>query len=192
MKRYKAKKDLILWTLLFLIFVSITGCGARKTHKEKEVVKTESGTVSDEKVNTDSTDNTKKEVVITKSQNGSVVKEVITITPIDPNKEATVKDTTGNLIRVNNAVYRIERMIAKNNYEIKKETKQQKAIAVKTNRNASFEKHAKEEKYAEMKVSDKKQFNYSYLLLLIIPLVGGVYLFYRYHPTNKLFNFLKK
>jgi preprotein translocase subunit SecF len=192
MKRYKIKKDLILGVFLFLVLTSIIGCGARKTHKEKEKTKTESVIVSNEKVNADSTDNTKKDVFIVKSESGTVLKEVITVTPIDPNKEATVKNADGNVVKVNNAIYKIERMIANNNYELKKETKEQKAVSVKTNKNASFEKHEKEAKYVELKVSDKKQFNYSYLLLLIIPLVIGVYLFYKYNPSVKLFNFLKK
>ena len=184
------KKQLLLVALI--IAIAISSCASRKVRNEITSVKKEIEIKSVEKEQSDSISNIKKEIVTYSSHEGSVVTEVITITPIDPNKEATIKDSNGISVAVNNAVYRIDRMIKKDNKQLKQGIKEQQIAIKKKVSNASFERHAKEKIDNHAKFSEKKQFNYSCLLLLIIPLIGGVYLFYRNNPTSKMFNLFKR
>lgn len=192
MKRHKTKKELILIAVCLLILSLATACSARKTIKESIVVDKEVFSKSNEKEKSDSISNFKKDVKTVVSEDESTITETITITPIDPSREATVKDTTGIKVSVNNAVYKLERMIKKNAKELKQSIKEQQVAIKRKVSNVSFEKNAKEKVDHQTKLSEKKQFNYSYLLFLIIPLGFGAYMFYKNNPTNRFLNLFKK
>ena len=193
MKICKKIKNLLILSISIFILSLTVGCsGTRKVNKENKIVDKESLLKSNEEMKSDSLSNFKKETSTIVSENGNTIIETITITPINPNKEATVKDTTGVLIKVNNAVYKLERMIKKNVKELKQGIKEQQVAIKRKVSNASFEKHDKEKIEHQVKLSEKKQFNSIYLLLMIILLICVVYLFYKNNPTSKLFNIFKR
>lgn len=186
------KKHIAIGILTLLLFIA--SCSSRKVQVEKVVAKSNVAEKVVSEKHADSVANIKKEVVISVSDDGSVITEVTTVTPIDPNKEATVKNTQGVLVTMTNAVYRLERMITKKKYALKKQIKENKAIQVKKTANASAEKHAKESKEEYVRKLDKKTYLSPWLLLIAIPALccAAGYVYYKANPTSRLFSLFKR
>ena len=186
------KKNIAIGILTLLLFIA--SCSSRKVKSVKEASKnnvTEKAVIHDKD---DSSMNVRRETAVSVSDDGQTTTETLTITPLDPNKEATMKDAQGLLITMSNAVYRLERMIAKKKYDLKEEIKENKAVQIKRTSNASTEKHAKESKEAYVKESDKKVSLLPWHIFISLLVLCGAagYIYYKANPTSRLFSLFKR
>lgn len=178
---------IFLWVIAVILGFAMNSCSARKAEKSKTIETSKS--VVTENVTTDKKEELKaiedsniKETSTTKidDKNNTVVEENV-IEPINPDKPADYVDPSGKKHTLNNTKIKTTKTTTKNDTKTeskkdvetvnKKELQYQKELKQKQ----ELENELEQKKLALDKISERKGFNFLWLLLLI-PLIFIVYL----------------
>lgn len=180
-------KAFLIKAIFILVLIMLVSCSARKAEKSKTTETSKS--VITENVTTDKKEELKaiedsniKETSTTKidDKNNTVVEENV-IEPINPDKPADYVDPSGKKHTLNNTKIKTTKTTTKNDTKTeskkdvetvnKKELQYQKELKQKQ----ELENELQQKKLALDKISERKGFNFLWLLLLI-PLIFIVYL----------------
>lgn len=180
--------------LVLTLSVLLTSCRAKKLDVKEVSIEKVNELASKEKAEIHVEKNVKKEVKTVTTDKGKTVTETTTATPIDPTKEMTLIDENGKLIKSNNAVVRLEKMIHDANIAIEIMSREQDLSKAKELKEKELKKKEEEKAKLHMKELEKKVLLSPWLFLLIIPLVLviGVLSYYKKYSAAGLLNLFKK
>jgi len=174
------KNKLTKLSIGLFIGLVLIGCSARKT--QTEIIKEESNVVNADNsiIDKKSETNVKQISTVAVDDKNEIVSKEEVYEPIDPTKEASIIDSNGNKIILNNSKKTTKTITHKNNIQTKinsnfdskqnSSSKEQKRI----NQTSTSKKNNKS------KFVDKKAFNWFNLLFFIVPLALLYYLFKKY------------
>jgi hypothetical protein len=170
-------------TKLFIgLFIGLVliGCSARKT--QTEIIKEESNVVNSDNsiVDEKSETNVKQISTVAVDDKNEIFSKEEVYEPIDSDKEASIIDSNGNKIILNNSKKTTKTITRKNNIQTKMNSNLDSKRNNASNEQKKINQTSTYKKNNKVKFVDKKTFNWFNLLFLIVPLALLYYLFKKY------------
>lgn len=169
-------KKIILTIVIFLFFFS---CGSRKADKERnfEVSKAERTVIDNTKTTAEL--NVKQEVISVIDEKGETVTETVVYTPIDATKPASIIDSNGETVSLNNSSYMKKRGVARNNTTTTENSKKEVTDKSEILKDLKELKKDYNSKDSEKIVIDRQAWSLWNLLWLLIP-ITLITIFFKY------------